>query len=108
MDTNQFKFLIYRATEGDVSVNAIIKDETIWLTQKAMAELFGVNVPAISKHLANIYEEGELSRDSTVSKMEIVQNEGTQNPINIYADGVCFLKSQDAFETASETANRKS
>ena len=101
MDTNQFKFLIYHAAEGDVSVNAIIKDETIWLTQKAMAELFGVNVPAISKHLANIYEEGELSRDSTVSKMEIVQNEGTQNPINIYADEVCFLKSQDAFETAS-------
>ena len=79
MDTNQFKFLIYHAAEGDVSVNAIIKDETIWLTQKAMAELFGVNVPAISKHLANIYEEGELSRDSTVSKMEIVQNEGSRN-----------------------------
>ncbi len=51
MNTNQLKFLICRAADGDVSVNAIIKDETIWLTQKAMAELFGINVPAISKHL---------------------------------------------------------
>ena len=51
MNTNQLKFLICRAADGDVSVNAITKDETIWLTQKAMAELFGINVPAISKHL---------------------------------------------------------
>lgn len=78
MDTNQLKFLMYRAAEGDVSVNAVIRDETIWLTQKAMAELFGVNVPAISKHLSNIYDEGELIRSSTVSKMEMVQNEGSR------------------------------
>jgi len=47
MDTNQLKFLIYRSADGDVSVNAIIKDETIWLTQKAMAELFGVDKSSI-------------------------------------------------------------
>ena len=71
-----FQFLVYRSANQDVSVSAIIKDETVWLTQKGMAELFDVNVPAVSKHLQNIYEEGELNRDATVSKMEIVQTEG--------------------------------
>ena len=54
----------------------VFKDETFWLTQKAMAELFDVNVPAVSKHLQNIYEENELTRDATISKMETVQQEG--------------------------------
>ena len=76
---NEFQFLIYRSAEEDVSVNAVIKDETIWLTQKAMAELFDVNIPAISKHLQNIFDEGELEKNSTVSKMEIVQQEGKRN-----------------------------
>ena len=75
----EFQFLIYNVPTEDVTVNAIIRDETIWLTQKSMAELFAVEVPAISKHLANIFEEGELSVDSTVSKMEIVQQEGSRN-----------------------------
>ena len=75
---NQFKFLMYRTAEENISVDALVKDETIWLTQKGMAELFGVDVPAISKHLSNIYDEGELTKDSTISKMEIVQQEGTR------------------------------
>lgn len=79
MDKENFNFLIYRSAEENVSVNALIKDETIWLNQKAMAELFGVDVPAISKHLSNIYSDGELSKDSTISKMEIVQKEGSRN-----------------------------
>lgn len=66
----QLQFLVYRSAAEDVSVNAVIKDETIWLTQKAMAELFGVQTPAISKHLKNIFEEGELSESVVVSKME--------------------------------------
>ncbi len=74
--TRDFQFLVYRSANEDVSVNAIIKDETVWLTQKGMAALFGVNIPAVSKHLHNIYEEGELRRDTTVSRMEIVQTEG--------------------------------
>jgi len=71
-----FKFLIYQSVSENVTVNAVIKDETIWLTQKAMAELFGINIPAVSKHLQNIYDEGELRKDATVSKMETVQTEG--------------------------------
>lgn len=70
--SGEFQFLIYQSSEEDVSVNAVIRDETIWLTQKSMAELFDVDVPAISKHLTNIYADGEL-KDSTISKMEIVQ-----------------------------------
>lgn len=70
----EFEFLMYRAADEDVSVNAVIKDETIWLTQSAMAELFGVKVPAISKHLKNIFEEGELNEKVVVSKMEITTN----------------------------------
>ena len=70
--SNDFRFLMYQSAEENVSVNAIIKDETIWLSQKGMAELFGVQPPAITKHLQNIYDEGELSRDATLSKMEIV------------------------------------
>ncbi|MGN1218627.1 MAG: virulence RhuM family protein [Phocaeicola sp.] len=77
--SRDFNFLVYKSKDEDVSVNALIKDETIWLTQKGMAELFGVNVPAISKHLANIFEEGELIKESTVSKMETVQIEGTRS-----------------------------
>ena len=72
----ELKFLLYSTPNEDVNVNVVVKDENLWLTQKAMAELFDVNVPAISKHLQNIYDEGELDRISTVSKMEIVQDEG--------------------------------
>lgn len=74
-----FSFLVYKSNNEDVSVNALVKDDTIWLTQKGMAELFDVNVPAISKHLSNIFAEGELVKEATVSKMETVQIEGTRS-----------------------------
>lgn len=77
-DKDRFDFLIYNSVDENVSVNAIVHDETIWLTQKAMAELFDVEVPAISKHLKNIYDEGELTREATISKMETVQQEGSR------------------------------
>ena len=74
----QMHFVLYHSDESDVSVNAVIQNDSIWVTQKAMADLFSVNTPAISKHLKNIYEEGELREESTVSKMEIVQTEGNR------------------------------
>lgn len=74
-----FDFLLYNLPNESVSVKAIVKDETIWLTQKAMAELFDVGIPAINKHLSNIYEEGELSKSSTISNLEIVQTEGNRS-----------------------------
>ena len=72
----QMEMVLYHSDEGDVSVDAYIKDESIWITQKAMAELFGVKVPDISKHLSNIYDEGELEKETTVSKMEITSPHG--------------------------------
>lgn len=74
--TNEFNFLIYKAPDKDVKINAVIKDDTIWLTQKSMAELFGVQTPAISKHLKNIFEEGELEEQVVISKMEITTQHG--------------------------------
>ena len=88
--TKQMEMVLYRTEDNDVTVNAIIKDESIWITQKAMAELFGVQTPAISKHLKNIFEQGELIEEVVVSKMEITTQHGaipgkTQNvPVNYY------------------------
>lgn len=71
---DEFRFLMYKAAQEDITVRAVIKDESIWLTQKAMAELFGVQPPAISKHLRNIFAEGELKEEMVISKMEITTN----------------------------------
>lgn len=76
--SNEIQYTLYSIDNEDIKVKVAIKDETIWVTQRGMAELFDVNVSAISKHLANIYAEGELSQPATVSKMEIVQTEGTR------------------------------
>lgn len=76
--SNELQFVLYSIDQEDIKVKVVIKDETVWVTQRGMAELFDVNIPAISKHLSNIYEEGELIEDATVSKMEIVQMEGTR------------------------------
>lgn len=73
---NQSQIILYTTPDGTVKIDTVFHDETIWLTQNKMAELFDVNVPAISKHLTNIYDEGELNREATVSKMETVQDEG--------------------------------
>lgn len=70
------QFLIYSTPQEDIKVNVVVRDETIWLTQKAMAQLFGVQTPAINKHLKNIFDEGELDKGATISILEMVQNEG--------------------------------
>ena len=72
--------------EDSGKVQVVIKDETIWCTQKAMAQLFGVGVPAVSKHLKNIFEEGELSHEMTISKMETVINRGKRGEVNEFID----------------------
>ena len=58
--SNELEFIVYSTPAEDIRVDAAVKDETVWLTQKGMAELFGVGIPAVSKHLKNIFEEGEL------------------------------------------------
>ena len=72
------EFLLYTSPDGDIKVEVFLADETIWLPQKRIAELFGVGIPAISKHLDNIYESSELDKDATISILETVQQEGTR------------------------------
>lgn len=76
-----FQLLIYNTPTEDVKVGVVLKDETIWATQKAMANLFGVQVPDISKHIKDIFETGELDADATVSKMETVVQRGFRGQI---------------------------
>ena len=72
--------------DADGKVQVVIKDETLWCTQKTMAQLFGVGVPAISKHLKNIFAEGELNPDTTISKMETVVNRGIRGEVQELID----------------------
>ena len=76
--SKELQFLMYNTPEENVSVNAVIKDETIWLTQKAMAELFDCTTDNISLHLKNIYADGELNESSTTEEFSIVQQEGSR------------------------------
>ena len=77
MDNNQIIF--YNTPEGNIRVEVVFENDTFWLTQKAMANLFGIEVPGISKHLTNIFESGELQKNSTVSILETVQKEGKRD-----------------------------
>ena len=72
----EFQFLIYKSADEDVTVDAVIKDDSIWLTQKGMAELFGVNKSTISRHLRNIFSEGELFEEVVVSKIATTTQHG--------------------------------
>jgi len=73
------EFLLYTAPDGQVKVECILHDETIWLTQKRIAELFGVGVPAISKHLKNIFESGELQEEVVISILETTTQHGAMD-----------------------------
>lgn len=75
---NTFRFLMYRAADQDISINAVIRDETIWLTQKGMAELFGCTPDNISLHLKNIFADCELDENSTTEDFSVVQTEGSR------------------------------
>ena len=83
--SNEIQFLLYNMPDVDGKVQVVIKNETLWCTQKAMAQLFGVGVPAISKHLKNIFEEGELVADSVISKMETTAADGKNYTTTYYS-----------------------
>lgn len=76
--------MLYHSETAKINVQVIVGNETVWLSQKAMGELFGVNVPAISKHLANIFDDGELQEASVVSKMEITAADGKNYNTKFY------------------------
>ena len=77
--------IIYKNSDGNIIVDAIYKDETLWLSQKGMSKVFEVGVPAISKHLKNIFEENELDKNSAVSKMEITADDGKNYNTEVYS-----------------------
>ena len=84
---NNFQFLIYRSAEEDVTVDAFIKDDTVWLTQKGMAKLIDCTTDNISLHLKNIYTEGELAESATTEESSVVQTEGNRQvrrPAKLY------------------------
>ena len=84
---NNFQFLIYRSAEEDISVDAFIKEDTVWLTQRGMAKLFDCSVDNISLHLKNIYAEGELNETATTEESSVVQIEGNRRvhrPAKLY------------------------
>lgn len=74
----EIQFVLYNLPDNSGKVQAYVEDETLWLTQKAMAQLFDVSVSAVNQHLKNIYESGELTADATIKKNLIVQQEGNR------------------------------
>lgn len=77
-------FILYTAPNGDVQLNVALRGETVWLTQKAMADLFAVGVPAINKHLKNIFETNELVEDSVISILETTAADGKSYKTQYY------------------------
>lgn len=71
-------FIVYQSSKEDVGINVLVKDETIWATQKAIADLFGVSSSNVSRHIGNIFQEGELSPELTIEKISTVQTEGNR------------------------------
>ena len=88
------EFLLYSGPDGRVKVECHFQDETLWLTQRLMADLFGVGVPAINKHLKNIFDSGELDEAATISKMKMVRSEGDRE-VRRQVEFETFRKRQD-------------
>ena len=84
--SNEIQFLLYSLPDEKGKVQVVIKDETIWCTQKAMAQLFGVDKSGISRHISNIFKEGELQQDTTVAKIATVVNRGIRGEVEELVD----------------------
>jgi len=78
------QIIFYTSPKGNIKIDVFFQDENVWLTQKKMAELFGVKVPAINKHLTNIFNEGELNKYSVISILETTAIDGKQYKTNYY------------------------
>ena len=78
-DSNTGEFILYASEDGELKIDVRLLDETVWLTQKQMAEMFQKNVSTINEHLKNIFDEGELDQNSTIRNFRIVQQEGERS-----------------------------
>ena len=83
---NEIQFILYNLPEEEGKVQVVIKDETIWCTQKAMSRLFGVDKSGISRHISNIFKDGELQQDATVAKIATVVNRGIRGEVEESVD----------------------
>lgn len=83
---NEIQFILYNLPEEEGRVQVVIKDETIWCTQKAMSRLFGVDKSGISRHISNIFKDGELQQDATVAKIATVVNRGIRGEVEESVD----------------------
>ena len=79
--TNEIQFILYQLPDDEGKVQVVIKDETIWATQKAMAQLFDIDKSGISRHVSNIFKEGELRQETTVAKIATVVNRGIRGEV---------------------------
>lgn len=84
--SNEIQFLLYTMPDADGKVQVVIKEETLWCTQKAMAQLFGIDKSGISRHISNIYKTGELQQDTTVAKIATVVNRGIRGEVEELVD----------------------
>ena len=84
--SNEIQFLLYTMPEAEGKVQVVIKEETLWCTQKAMAQLFGIDKSGISRHISNIYKTGELQQDTTVAKIATVVNRGIRGEVEELVD----------------------
>lgn len=80
-DSNTGEFILYASEDGELKIDVRLLDETVWLTQKQMAEMFQKNVSTINEHLKNIFDEGELDQNSTIRNFRIVQQEGKRTVV---------------------------
>ena len=101
--TKQMEMVLYRTEDDNVTVSALIKDETIWLTQKAMAELFGIDKSGISRHLSKIFETGELDESLVVAKIATPNPHGKTLPMVVFSSLIPQL--QKTTWTKSKSGN---
>ncbi len=99
---NQFRFLIYKTETEDVSVDALIRGDTIWLTQKAMAELFAIDKSGISRHLKNIFESGELEEQVVVAKVAIPTKHGAIPEKEVFSNNIRRRPSSSVYRPTFE------
>ena len=84
LPVRQSNFLLYTSQTSNININVVLFDETVWLTQKSMSELFGVQIPAVNKHLKNIFSSGELAENSVISILEITAQDGKNYKTKFY------------------------
>ena len=84
--SNEIQFILYQLPDEEGRVQVVIKDETIWTTQKAIAQLFGIDKSGVSRHIANIYKDGELQQETTVAKIATVVNRGIRGEVEEQID----------------------